>query len=372
MTLIYTGKNEEDVKIMKFLLIPVVVCFIVTLLVTPFVKEFALKIGAVDQPNGRKVHTKVMPRLGGLAIFASFIVGIMLFIPDKTQVWPIVAGGLIIVIIGLLDDIIRLSAGVKFIGQIIASCIPVFSGLTIDFITIPNGNMIHFGFFAIPITVIWIVSITNAINLIDGLDGLAAGVSSIAILTLTLLAISLNYSFTVILLGLILLGSTLGFLVFNFYPAKIFMGDIGSLFLGYMIGVISIMGFTKSAAIFSVIIPIMILAIPIVDTTSAIVRRIIHKTPITNPDKFHLHHCLLRLGFSHRQSVILIYLLSALFSLSAILFTRATIWGASILIGTLLLIVEIIIELTGIISADYRPILNFISGKRNPSSRFRR
>ena len=356
---------------MKIVLLPILICFIVSLLTTPFIKKLAINIGAVDKPNDRKVHTKIMPRLGGLVIVISFIVGTVLFLPMTSEIYPILIGATIIVIVGFLDDLINLPAGVKFLGQIIAASVPVISGLTIEFITIPNGSVIEFDFLAIPITIIWIVTITNAINLIDGLDGLAAGVSSIALMTMTALAFTLNYSFAVILMGLILLGSTLGFLVYNFYPAKIFMGDIGSLFLGYMIGIISIMGFTKSAAVFSLIIPIMILGVPIMDTTSAIIRRIIHKKSLTKPDKFHLHHCLLRLGFTHRQSVVLIYLLSGLFSLSAILFTKATIWGASILILTLLIIIELILEVTGIISENYRPILNLISNKKNYSGRTR-
>ena len=165
-------------------------------------------------------------------------------------------------------------------------------------------------------------------------------------------------------IGILLIGSTLGFLVYNFYPAKIFMGDTGSLFLGYMISIISIFGFTKSATVLSLIIPIIILAIPIIDTTFAIIRRIVHGKPLTAPDKYHLHHCLIRLGFTHRQSVVLIYLLSALFSLAAIIFTRSTVWGASVLIFVLLLIVELIVEVTGLISENYRPILNLIDGRR--------
>ena len=346
---------------MMYLFLLLFVCFVISLVLTPFVKKFAIKIGAVDQPGGRKVHKKTMPRLGGLAIYLSFMAGAFLFLPNTKEIWPILTGAGFIVIIGFIDDMIRLSARAKFAGQIFAAAIPAISGLTIEFITAPDGNVIEFGYIAIPITILWIVAITNSINLIDGLDGLAAGVSTIALLTMTILALSLNYSVAIILMGVMLAGSILGFLVYNFYPAKIFMGDTGSLFIGYMIGVISIAGFTKSAAIFSVIIPIIILAVPIIDTISAILRRIIHKKPLTKPDKFHLHHCLLRLGFTHRQSVILIYLLSGLFSLAAILFTKATIWGASVLIVTLLLIIELVIEVTGLISEQYRPLLNLIS-----------
>lgn len=348
---------------MEFFIIPVLTCFVVSLLLTPLIKKFAIKVGATDQPDDRKVHKVVMPRMGGLAIFITFILGCLFFIPNYLQAWPILIGGIVIVTVGMLDDLICLSAGKKLLGQIIAATIPVIAGVRIDYITIPNGEIIQFGWMAIPITILWIVAIMNAINLIDGLDGLAAGVSSIAILTISILAFSLGNPLSV-LLGMILLGSTLGFLVFNFYPAKLFMGDTGSLFLGYMISVLSIMGLTKSAAIFSLIIPVIILAVPIMDTIFAIVRRIVKKQPLSKPDKYHLHHCMLRLGFSHRQSVIIIYLLSSLFSLAAVLFTRATIWGSSVLIVLLLILIELIVEVTGLISTNYRPLLNLIGGKK--------
>jgi UDP-GlcNAc:undecaprenyl-phosphate/decaprenyl-phosphate GlcNAc-1-phosphate transferase len=349
-------------------IIPVLFCFILSLLLTPLVKKLAFKIGATDKPNKRKVHQKIMPRLGGLAIYISFMIGCIVFIPEYWQIWPTIIGATIITLVGLLDDKFCISAKVKLYGQIIAALIPVISGIQINFITIPNGEVIEFGWVAIPVTILWIVAITNAINLIDGLDGLAAGVSTIATITIAALALSLGQPLTV-LLGLILIGSTLGFLVFNFYPAKIFMGDTGSLFLGYMISVLSIIGLTKSAAIFALIIPIIILAVPIIDTTFAIVRRIVQRKPLSAPDKYHLHHCLIRIGFTHRQAVIAIYLLSGFFSLAAILFTRATIWGASILIIVLLLFVELIVEVTGLISVNYRPLLTFIRGRRRETQK---
>ncbi|NCU17692.1 glycosyltransferase family 4 protein [Pallidibacillus pasinlerensis] len=349
---------------MEFIIIPILLCFVLSLLLTPIVKKFSIKIGAIDKPDERKVHKRIMPRMGGLAIIISFIIGCLVFIPNPLQIWPILAGAVIIGITGLLDDMYSLAPRTKLLGQIIAATIPVLFGVQIDFITLPNGEMIHFGWLAIPLTILWIVAIINAINLIDGLDGLAAGVSSIAVITISILALTLGHPLTV-LMGIILLGSILGFLVFNFYPAKIFMGDTGSLFLGYMISVLSVIGLTKSAAIFSLIIPIIILAVPIMDTTFAIIRRIVQKKPLSAPDKFHLHHCLIRLGFTHRQSVIIIYLLSGIFSLAAILFTRATIWGASILIVLLLILVELIVEVTGLISVNYRPLLNLIGPKKN-------
>mgnify|MGYP002398953090 CR=1 FL=1 len=308
-----------------------------------------------------------MPRIGGLAIYISYMLGTFLFVPSFAQAWPILIGGTVIALVGFIDDLKNLSPSVKLFGQIFAAAIPVLGGISIHFITIPNGMVIEFGWLSVPITILWVIAITNAINLIDGLDGLAAGVSSIATFTISVLAFSLGQPLST-LMGAILLGSTLGFLVFNFYPAKIFMGDTGSLFLGYMISLLSITGLTKSATIFSLIIPIIILAVPIIDTTFAIIRRIIHKQPISAPDKFHLHHSIIRLGFTHKEAVILIYLLSGLFSLSAIIFTRATIWGATLLIISLLILIEMIVEITGLIGKNYRPILNLINGKKNVSN----
>lgn len=230
--------------------------------------------------------------------------------------------------IGIVDDKYQLAARYKFIVQLVAAIIVVLSGLEITYINFPFGHVIEFGYFSIPITILWIVGITNAINLIDGLDGLAGGVSIIALITIGGLAISLGDPF-VALISFLLIGSTLGFLVFNFYPAKIFMGDTGAMFLGYMIGVLSILGF-KNATLFSLIVPIAILGVPILDTLLAIVRRVVHKKPLYSPDKMHLHHCLLNLGFGHRQTVILIYCIGALFSVVAIIFNQSTMWGTTI------------------------------------------
>ncbi|MUV37320.1 UDP-N-acetylglucosamine--undecaprenyl-phosphateN-acetylglucosaminephosphotransferase [Lentibacillus sp. JNUCC-1] len=289
--------------------------------------------------------------------------GFLIFLPETGQLWPIMAGASIIVTVGILDDLMELSAKVKFAAQIMAAIVTVLGGVQIEFITLPFGDRVEFGYLAIPITLLWIVGVTNAINFIDGLDGLAAGVTSIALLTISGIAISMGNA-AIGLAGMLLLGSTLGFLVYNFHPAKIFMGDTGSLFLGYMVSVLAVMGLFKNVTFFSLIVPIIILGVPILDTLSAIVRRIRHKQPVTSPDKLHLHHCLIRLGYSHRQTVILIYAVSSLFSIAAILFTRATMWGSVMLIVSLILLVELIVEITGIIGENYRPILNIIRKSR--------
>lgn len=344
-----------------------IICFLVSLAVTPLVIKLAVRIGAVDRPNDRKVHDKVMPRLGGLAIYAAFLTGFILFLPETKEAWPIFAGASIIILTGILDDLKELSAKAKLSGQAAAAIVTVAGGVQIEFITLPNETMIEFGYLAIPITIIWILAITNAVNLIDGLDGLAAGVSSIALLTISGLAISMGNPLMA-LMGLIMLGSTLGFLVFNFHPAKIFMGDTGSLFLGYMISALAVMGLFKNVAVFSLIVPIIILGVPILDTSFAIVRRIVHNKPLSAPDKFHLHHCLIRLGFTHRQTVIMIYAMGTFFSIAAIICTRATMWGSALIIVGLLIVVELIVEVTGLISENYRPILRLMTNSRTKKS----
>ncbi|GAA5415818.1 putative undecaprenyl-phosphate N-acetylglucosaminyl 1-phosphate transferase [Paraliobacillus ryukyuensis] len=345
---------------MKYLAL--LICFILAIVLTPFVKKLAIRIGAVDQPNQRKIHSKLMPRLGGLAIFISFMVGFLIFNPDSPYFWPIFIGAFLITATGFLDDLYNLSAKVKFFVQFIAATIVVLGGAQVTFINLPFGDTLHFGYFSIPITIIWIVGVSNAINFVDGLDGLAAGVSSIALLTISGLAVSLGDTF-VAFIGFMLLGSTVGFLFYNFHPAKIFMGDTGSLFLGYMIGVLSILGF-KNATLFSLIVPITILGVPLLDTFFAIVRRVVNKKPFYAPDKLHLHHCLLKLGFGHRQTVILIYSMSALFSLAAIIFTKSTMWGSTITLFAMLILIEVVVEITGLISENYRPLLKLLDRKK--------
>ncbi len=332
-----------------------------TILITPWVKKLAIKIGAVDKPNKRKIHMKLMPRLGGLAIYISFIVGVLILRPDSPHSFPILLGSLIIVITGVVDDIKELSPRVKLLGQLLSAIVVVVGGIHVEFINLPFGGQLEFGIFSIPLTILWIVGVTNAINLIDGLDGLAAGVSSIALFTISGMAIIMSDPYVTIL-GLILMVSTVGFLFYNFHPAKIFMGDTGALFLGYMIAVLSLLGF-KNVAFISLIIPVIILGVPISDTIFAIIRRFVNKQPLSAPDKSHLHHCLLRLGFSHRQVVLIIYAIAAMFSLAAFIFSMATLWGSLIFIGVLLISIELLVESIGLVGKDYKPLLNLLTKK---------
>lgn len=338
-----------------------VVCFMLSVLITPLVKKFAIKIGATDSPNQRKVHEKIMPRLGGLAIYISFIAGMFIMQPDAKYNTAILLGSLIIIITGMLDDLYELSAKIKLLGQLAAAAIVVvMGGVEVTYINMPFGGQLEFGMFSILITIFWIVGITNAINLIDGLDGLAAGVSSIALITISGMAIIMGDMYTVTV-GTIVLASTLGFLIYNFHPAKIFMGDTGALFLGYMIAVLSLLGF-KNVTFISLIVPIIILGVPISDTFFAIIRRIVHKKPLSAPDKSHLHHCLLNLGFTHRQTVLTIYALAAFFGLAAVIFSQAKLWGSFLLIALLLILIELFAEVIGLVGKNYRPLLKFVKG----------
>lgn len=303
-----------------------------------------------------------MPRLGGLAIYLSFIIGLLVLRPEDELAIPIILGSLIIIITGVLDDMIELSAKFKLAGQLAAALVVVLGGAQVDFINLPFFGKLEFGMFSIPLTIIWIVGITNAINLIDGLDGLAAGVSSIALITISGMAILMGDTY-VLSIGLIVLGSTLGFLVYNFHPAKIFMGDTGALFLGYMISVLALLGF-KNVTMISLILPVIILGVPISDTFFAIIRRLVNKQPLSAPDKSHLHHCLLRLGFSHRQTVLLIYAMAAMFGLSAVIMSQATVWGALIFITLLLIVIELFVEKIGLVNKDYKPLLKMVNPKK--------
>jgi len=344
------------------LYLSILICFIASILITPYIKRFAIKIGATDKPNSRKVHQKIMPRLGGLAIFISYMIGYLIFVPENEYKYPILVGSIIIIITGILDDLFEISARWKLVGQIIASLVVILYGVDIDFINLPFGGQIEFGMFTIPLTILWIVGITNAINLIDGLDGLAAGVSSIALITISGMAIIMGNGF-VLAVGFVLLGSTLGFLIYNFYPAKIFMGDTGALFLGYMIAVLSLLGF-KNVAVISFIVPIIILGVPISDTLFAIVRRLVHKQPLAAPDKSHLHHCLLRLGYSHRKTVLIIYGISALFGVVAVVFSQATMWVSFVVVLTLMLLIELLVEKVELVGKEYKPIIKLFRGLR--------
>ncbi len=294
---------------------------VLSLVLVPFVAKLAVKLGAVDKPNARKVHTKLMPRMGGLAIYISFFVVLFLSHDMTQQHIGLFAGGTVLVLVGIIDDIKDIPAKVKLVGQIVAACIVVASGVRVEFMTnFILGGMFPLYYFSVPFTVIWIVAIINAVNLIDGLDGLAAGTSIIAATTMAISGYATGQG-EMASMALILIGASLGFLKHNFHPAKIFMGDTGSMFLGYNLAVLAVMGFTKSFTLLSLVTPILVLAIPILDTLFAIIRRKMNNKPIFKPDKNHLHHCLLNYGFSHRDTVLVIYAVSAVLALCGLIMT---------------------------------------------------
>jgi UDP-GlcNAc:undecaprenyl-phosphate/decaprenyl-phosphate GlcNAc-1-phosphate transferase len=344
----------------------VLLAFISTLLslfITPIVIKYAKKLNATDKPNHRKVHTDPVPTLGGLAIYMSFLIGLVILHPISEYHLSIVVGASLMVGLGFVDDIFDLSAKLKFIVQIAAACIVVFwGGLQVEFINLPFGGQIEFGILSTIITIFWIVGITNAINFIDGLDGLAAGVSSIALFTITVMAVMMGHLY-VATVALVLFFSVLGFLRYNFFPAKIFMGDTGALFLGFMISVLALLGF-KNVTIISFIIPIFILGVPISDTLIAMVRRYINKQPMSSPDSSHLHHSLVKFGMTHKQTVLFIYALSAMFSLAAILFSMTTVWGSILIFTVALVTLQALIENLELINSDYKPLTNLLKGFR--------
>lgn len=300
---------------------------------TPLVISFAVKAGAMDAPDARKVHKNPIPRLGGIAIYAAFMLAAFFTVDLTRDIQGLLLGGTVVMLVGIVDDLKNLPAKVKLLGQIAAAAILVFYDVRIDFVSDPFGDFIYLEYLAIPVTLFWVVGLTNTVNLIDGLDGLAAGVSTIASATILLVALQQG-DLLVTVLTAALAGSAFGFLHYNFNPAKIFMGDTGSMFLGYMLAGISIIGAVKSAATIALIVPILALGLPILDTTFAIVRRYMSGVPIFKPDKGHLHHRLLDLGFTQKQAVLLMYVISGMLGLSAIALTEVSNSMAACILAT--------------------------------------
>ncbi|MGL4819751.1 MAG: glycosyltransferase family 4 protein, partial [Bacilli bacterium] len=316
-----------------FFLIP----FVTAIVVTPLVIRLSYRIGALAMPDPRKVHKKPMPTIGGLAIFIAVMVGYIFGAFNHEELTGISIGAVVIVVTGLLDDRFDISARMKLLGQAVAALCVIGSGLSIEILNIPFVGIIDLGTFSYVLTFLWIIGITNAINLIDGLDGLSAGISAIAIASIAAIA-GVSGKTLILSLALLVLGGTLGFLFYNFYPAKTFMGDTGALFLGYSISVLSLLGLYKSVTLFSFVVPVLILGVPIFDTLVAVVRRIVQKKSIVAPDKSHMHHRLLAMGFTHRGTVLLLYAFGAMFSMAAIAFESATIWVTLMIIAVLVLL----------------------------------
>lgn len=304
---------------------------IVSMVITPLSIQWARRLGILARPSSRKVHREPIPSWGGIALLAGTIVGTAvswaLWRTLPPQSIGIFLGLALLTMLGTLDDRYNLSAKAKLMGQIIAALLPPLFGLRIAFVNNPFGE----GYFYLAkwqswlLTMVWVVGLTNAVNLIDGLDGLAAGVSFFAALTLAFLS-AMQGLLPIAAAFAAVAGACIGFLPYNFHPARVFMGDTGAMALGYLFATLSILGAVKSVAALSVLfVTVIVLAYPIIDTAFAILRRWLSRRPIFSPDREHLHHRLLDSGFDHRQAVLVLYALTLLFCLLAILLTRTRI-----------------------------------------------
>lgn len=307
---------------MRQYLLLFITAFSICFIVTPYVARLAFKISATDKPSKRKVHGKIMPRLGGLGVYAGFMTAALLLPVREPGVTGVLLGATAVFLLGVLDDIRGISPRLKLAGQIIAAAVVVAFGVRIEFINNPFSDYFYFGALSIPVTIFWIVAVTNAINLIDGLDGLAAGITFFALLTFSFISTAMGQQ-AVALLAFALAASVLAFLRYNFFPAKIFLGDSGSMFLGFMVAVLAVYGLLKGVTMYTFIVPIMALGVPIFDTCFAVFRRCLAHKPIFQADKKHLHHRLLSRGLSHPQAVLVMYFISLFFSVSALWMVRS-------------------------------------------------
>ena len=326
------------------MLLAFAVSLLVAYVMTPPVKRFAEKVGAIDVPkDNRRVHDHPIPRMGGLAIFIGFVLSLIFFVPMSTKVLGLLVGSVIIAVMGGVDDIVSLNPWVKLAGQIVAALVAIRCGLVFDVISNPNifaeETYIEIGWLSIPLTMLWIVGCTNAVNLIDGLDGLAVGVSAISSMTMLIVSLFVSEPVVSIILAA-LTGACLGFMPYNLNPAKIFMGDVGSQLLGFVLSTASIMGLFKLHAIITFFVPLLALALPLADTIFAFFRRILHGQSPFKADKGHFHHRLLAMGLNQKQVVAVLYGISAVLGLMAVLMA-----GDSMAVKIICLVAAFIISL---------------------------
>lgn len=353
-------------------------------ILTPLVRFLAVRIGAVDKPNARRINKVPMPSAGGLAIFIAFALATLVFLPTITgHIWyhgtyshyalPLVLAGAVIVGTGLLDDVREIKPLPKMLGIIVAALIVwFFTEFHFDSFKIPfGGPLLVFPYWlSFVLTVLWIVSITNAVNLIDGLDGLVSGVSIISLMTMGIVSYFFLHDSNLFLTLTIfaLVAAIIGFLPYNYHPAIIYLGDTGALFIGFMIAVLSLQGLKNATAV-AVVTPMMILGVPITDTVVAIVRRKLSGKKIYEADKMHLHHRLLSLGLTHRGTVLVIYAISFIFSLTSLLLNVSSRIGGLFLLVVMALGLELLIELIGILGVNWSPLLNTLRFIGNSSYR---
>ncbi|HHS8242348.1 TPA: glycosyltransferase family 4 protein [Streptococcus pyogenes] len=346
------------------------------LFLTPLVRFLAFRVGAVDNPNARRVNKVPMPTSGGLAIFMSFLVASLGLIPTASKgamffgqtyfsyILPVVIGATVITLTGFLDDLYELSPKLKMFGILIGAMIVwAFTDFKFDSFKIPfGGPLLVFGpFLTLFLTVLWIVSITNAINLIDGLDGLVSGVSIISLMTMAIVSYFFlpQKDFFLTLTILVLIAAIAGFFPYNYHPAMIYLGDTGALFIGFMIGVLSLQGLKNSTAV-AVVTPVIILGVPIMDTIVAIIRRSLSGQKFYEPDKMHLHHRLLSMGLTHRGAVLVVYGITMLFSLISLLLNVSSRIGGVLLMLGLLFGLEVFIEGLEIWGEKRTPLFNLL------------
>lgn len=315
------------------------VAAVVTIALTPLARKLAIKLDAIDYPSARRVNMLPIPRMGGVAIFGGILAALAVagfgvyafgwvdpFIDYngiEVNYWGVLLGTVLIFLVGAVDDVVDLNPKAKMLGQIVAACVVAGSGLLFSSIHNPFGEgYIEFGWVAYPLTVFYLVAFANVINLIDGLDGLAAGITGISAITILLFAV-LTGRFDAALFSVILVGVCAGFLKSNFFPASIFMGDSGALLLGFSLGVISLFAVARSALFVSLLVPILAAGVPILDTFFAIVRRKREHRPIDEADKGHIHHRLMRAGFSQRATVLIMWAWTALLAACGVIITWA-------------------------------------------------
>ena len=358
--------------------------FLIPLVLTPLVRFLAFRIGAVDNPNARRVNKVPMPSSGGLGILIAFLVGTLILMPIITEknhyfmsyfdyILPVAMGGLIASMTGFVDDVIELKPRTKMLGIILGAIVVwAFTDYRFDSFKIPfGGPMLYFGpvlsFF---LTVLWIVAITNAINLIDGLDGLVCGVSLISLTTMGLISYFFLFDSNIYttLTIFLLIAAIVGFFPYNYNPAIIYLGDTGALFIGFMIGVLSLQGLKNSTAV-AVITPVIILGVPILDTFVAIIRRKLSGRPATEADKMHLHHRLLAMGFTHRGAVLVVYGIAMVFSLTSLLLNVSSRLGGVLLMIGLLFTAEVLIEGLQIWGVGRAPLFDCLKFIGNSSYR---
>ncbi len=282
------------------------VAALVVVCLTPLAVRLARRIGAVDEPRARGLSDRPMPRLGGVAIFAGVLVSALLFLPLDGAFGAIVAGAAVITIVGALDDVFELSAPIKLLGQIAAALIPVLEGVRVYDFTLPFVHRVELGDLGIPMTVLGIVLIMNVVNFSDGVDGLAAGVCAIAAMAFVVIAFDLQRANAAVLAAIIA-GAALGFLVHNFHPATVFMGDCGSNLLGLLLACVAVEGTVKTQAVLALVLPLIVLAVPFLDTTFVLLKRLKYRRPVYLADREHFHHRMDRIGFSTRRTVVYLY-----------------------------------------------------------------